>query len=432
MLKMKSEKGEVVLDDLKKDFKEAVDEGLKPINEKLEKSDSRLKEVESKLVLIEKLPAFNRAPAFISSEKYFGRRVGKQGGIIRNAFAKGLFNENGYSLGFDTAGFESEEQIDDFAKGMIEFFEARVKHNPEAQQKLYERNLRTKASYQEGTDSEGGYLVPDEMSWDIIKLARNSTFGLRECTVLPMSSDVLKVPKELTVATVEWDDEEGQAGQKEGTFDQATLTAKRLNALAIMSNELMADSAIDIVSLLTEQFSYAVNLELDNQILAGTGSPVSGLMKGTAGTSVVMASGSAHFSMITFDHLSQALASLEEGYLANAKWVFHRNVKHYLRNIKDSNGNHIMVQPSAIQSGTIWEFPYLLSEKAIGTSAASTVEVLFGNLKKFYIGRRRGIMSLDVDPYGKFDYYQTRFRIVTRWALTLANSSAFVTVVTAA
>ena len=419
--------------DLKNQFKEVVQEGMKPVSEKLDTIEATQKEQAEKIALIEKTPV-NGAPAYASSSKlHCGRSISKQGRVLREALAKGIIGKGtfDYAVGYDTAGFESEEQIDDFAKGMIDFIEAKRNMNPEAMQRLHDRNMATKASMQEDTPSEGGYLVPDEYQWEMVKLARNRTFALQECTVLPMAGSTLKLPTEASMVTVEWDDEEGQIGQKEGTVGQVSLTAKRMNALAVASNELLDDSAIDIVSMLTEQFGYAVALEIDNQVLAGTGSPVSGLMEGTTGTSVVMATGSAHFSMINFDPMNEASCSLEDGYLANAKWVFGRTAKRYLRNVKDTDGNYIMVHPSATQSGTIWEHPYIVSEKAINTSAVSTVEAVFGNLKQFYIGRRRGIMSLDVDPYGKFDYYQTRFRIVTRWGFAVANANAFVSVVTA-
>jgi HK97 family phage major capsid protein len=200
-----------------------------------------------------------------------------------------------------------------------------------------------------------------------------------------------------------------------------------MNSLVTLSNELLADSAMDVVSILTEQLSYGTNYEIDKQSLAGTGAPTSGLMKGIAGTSLVLGTGSANFSMLVGDNFSDAISKLSQGYLNGAKWVVGKTAKHYIRTLKDSNGAYIFQQPSAGRSATLWEYPVLESEHA-PANAVSTVAALFGNLKNYVIGRRLGAMVLEADPYGLFTTYQTRFRMVTRWAFSIGNSAAFVTI----
>jgi HK97 family phage major capsid protein len=378
------------------EFKGVVEAGLKPVIDSVN-------ELKSKVETLEKAPAL-QAPAIISSAKHLGYDLRKQGKVLREKMV-------------GKAGFEalnSEENIDKLSKFFIDV-------------------IRGKASMQVGTDSEGGYTVPIEYQSDLIQLARDQFFALRECDVLNMSHSQLYVPKEATLASVAWTNEETAATQGEPTFGQLALTAKKLDGLAIVSNELLQDSVVDIVSLLAEQFSYAINQELDKQALQGTGVPCSGLMKGVVtSNSVTMATGSAHFSMITADHISNVIALLSTGYLANAKFVFGRNAAHYIRSLKDSQGRPIYAFPSAAVPGTIYGYPYIMSDQAINTSAVSTVEVLFGNLKAFKIGRRVGAMTLEVDPYGKFAENQTRFRVVTRWALGVGNEKAFSVLKTAA
>lgn len=405
--------------EIKEQFKEVVDEGLKPLQAKIEEGNVKVAALEEKVSKLESLPAEKKKNFSVhGSDTFLGRKIGRQSKRIKELT---VGNKQ-----FET--FSDEEQVDNFSKFMVAFIEAKCRNNPEAYKYLSE----LKAANQEGTDSEGGYLVPVEYQWDMVQLARNKTFCLNECDVIQMNSSSLKLPKELTLASVAWTAEEGQITSGEGTFDQVSLTASRLDGLATVSNELLQDSAIDVSSMLAEQFSYAILAELDNQVLAGTGSPVSGLMKGTVGTSVVMGSGSAHFSMLTGTEFSKMITSLEGGYMEGAKFVLHRNVLHYIQMLSDDNGRPIFVFPNQAVGGTIYGYPYIVSEKAIGTSAASTVAAVFGNLKNWAIGRRLGVMSLDVDPYGKFDYYQTRFRMVTRWGLANKNTSAFVSVVTAA
>lgn len=396
--------------ELQDGFKKTVDDGLAPIKEKIG-------EIEQKVDTLEKAPAKMEKVRDVDGSSYHGRNLNKMARMLKE---KCVDNRS-----FDA--FSSEEKVDEYSKFIADFVDARVRNNPEAMQRMF---ARQKASYQEGTPSEGGYLVPDEFQWDIIKLGREKYFALNECRVVNMNTDQLYLPTEATLATTEWDSEEGQIGQKEGTLGQVSLSTKRLNSLAIASNELLQDSAIDVVSLITEQFSYAILGELDNQVVAGTGDPVSGLMKGVAGTSVVLGTGSANFSMLLGDNFSNAISQLDASYLDGAKWIMGKTAKHYVRTMKDDNGAYLFQMPYGGQPATLWEYPIIESSKA-PANAASTVATVFGNLKNFVIGRRLGTMSLDIDPYGKFDYYQTRFRMVTRWAFAMGNSSAFVSIVTA-
>jgi len=292
--------------------------------------------------------------------------------------------------------------------------------------------VQAKAQMQEGTDSEGGYLVPDEYAWEIAKLARAKSFALNQCTVLNMGTDTLKLPAEASLVSVAWTAEEGGITESEPTFGQVQLTAKRLDGYAKVTNELLQDSNIDIVGLLTEQFAYAVGLELDNQVLNGTGDPVSGVLTAKAGYSVVMGSGETNFSSISADDLSNMIAQIDEGYDDNLLFIFNKLIMHYIRTLKDDNNNYIYAKPGNGVPGTVWEIPYFQSAKAPKTTGANTAFVVLGNFKYFYIGRRVGSMSLDIDPYGLFTTYATRFRIVTRWGLAVAMAKAFCRLLTAA
>ena len=84
---------------------------------------------------------------------------------------------------------------------------AAMRGDTAAKATLLENSIKSRASFAEGAAGTGGVLVPVEYQWDLILLARNKTFALNVCRVLPMSSLTLKLPKELTLATTTWEDE---------------------------------------------------------------------------------------------------------------------------------------------------------------------------------------------------------------------------------
>lgn len=415
-----------------KEFKKALSEGLNEAKGAIvsevtgqvsSKLDERLKGVEEKVSKLEAAPASRAfgAPAIIGSKKYRGYDLEKQCQKIR---------QMAYKNPQDFPVFSNEEKVNEFAKFMLALIRV-IKHRDLAAhadlQEIY-----AKANYAEGADANGGYLVPQEFQADLIMLARNSTFALNNCSIVPMSTDNLIIPKEASLVSVAWNTEANDIADSEGTVGQINLTAKRLDGLATVSNELLMDSAVDIAGMLSEQFSYATLLELDNQVLNGTGSPCSGILSAAAGKSVQMATGSTTIASVTATYLSEMISKIEEGYLGGAKFLMNKTAKHYIRSLKDTNGQFIFAQPGQGVPGTVWEYPYIDTEKAPSAPSTATAFLAFANLKQFFIGRRVGVMSIDVDPYGKFSTYQTRFRMATRWAMSIGQSNAFCRLLTAA
>lgn len=386
---------------------------------------TQLKEVSEKLAKLEAAPATKpagqKAPGIMRAQMYKGYKVNKQGEIFRKQASR-----------FQT--LKDDESVDEFSKFMIDFVKAVKFNDPAARadlQKFYEE-YGQKTTMVAGTDANGGYLVPDEFAMDIVDLGRDRTFALNNCRIIPMSSDKILLPRELTLASVNWIAESSQMTQGEPTLANVQLDAKNLTGFAIITNQLLSDSAVDIVSMLSEMFGYGTALELDNQVLAGTGNPCSGVLTAAAGFSVVMSTGLTNFSSVTFDNFVDLIDKIPEGLDRNMKIIFNKSIKAAVRKLKDSNNRYLLNEPGDGTPPNIWEVPYITSSKGTKTTTASTSFAVCGNFDYFFIGRRAGGMTLDVDPYGLFDYNQTRFRMVTRWAPKIAQANAFARLITAA
>jgi HK97 family phage major capsid protein len=137
-------------------------------------------------------------------------------------------------------------------------------------------------------------------------------------------------------------------------------------------------------------------------------------------------------STITVAKLSEAIYKLSEGDLANARFMISRLAQHYIRSLVDSNGNPIMQPLAVAMPPTIFGYPFVMSEKVANTDGSYKPVGLFADFKKFIIGRRVGAMALELDPYGLFDYDQTRFRMINRWAFAIGRQSAICIIYTLA
>lgn len=292
-----------------------------------------------------------------------------------------------------------------------------------------------KAAMGEGTGSAGGYLVPtpQDLVGEVLRIAEEASVVLREANVFPMRSMTLPLTSESTGVSVAWVDEAAAISESEPTLARTTLTAKKLAAYSIVSNELLADADAAVVDYLNTIFGEAIGQALDSAVFAGTGIPVSGLLTLTGVNEVVMSTGDTGFDNIDADYLSDMIDDLKPSVLRNAKFYYHRTIEHYIRTLKDTNGNYIMQSPSDKAPPAIWGYERVLVE-AMPTksdSAVSKAFVIFGDLKRYMVGRRQDI-SMALDPYGLFTTDQVRVRVVSRWALGTVFPSAFSRLVTAA
>ena len=286
--------------------------------------------------------------------------------------------------------------------------------------KMFINLIQGKAAMNETTASQGGNFVPEEYADAVFAFARLTSVALQDADVISTSTDSFNIPYEDAGITVSWKDEAIALAASDPTFGNINLTPAKLGAYSTASNELLMDSKYDIVSRLTQQFGESIGQEIDNQTFNGTEFTA---LIGAAGINTVDSGGSGPGS-ITFAMASAAVAALPSNKILGAKFYMHRTFLHYWRAKTDDNKMPII----NVEDGgfTLYGYPVRLVEAMPTDSTGSSCIAIFGNLNYYAVARRLGIMGLDVDPYGKFLEYQTRFRSVTRWDGAPKAGSAFV------
>jgi HK97 family phage major capsid protein len=244
-----------------------------------------------------------------------------------------------------------------------------------------------------------------------------------------MASDTMKLPSEVSMATSYWVAPKTAPTASDPVFGQVTLTTSKLfNLTNPVGNELLADSSFDIVSLLTEQLAYAQGQEYDNQYLNGTGAPCSGVLTAKAGYSVSLSAGKVNFSSVAASDLRSAIRKISSMDAVNGKFVYSKDIQFYIDTLVDTTGRFIYRAPGdPVAPGRLWGRDVIESAKAPAEADSGTGKAfaIFGDLKQFYIGIRKGQMSIDIDPYSKFTTDETQFRMITRAAMNVARASAF-------
>jgi len=303
-------------------------------------------------------------------------------------------------------------------------------------------DVATLKAMTEGTAADGGYLVPEEFSSEVLRIAEDYGVARSRCRVVPMTRDTQNWPTVSSSVSVTWPGEATAGTAAQPTLGTVQLLAKTAVGLTLLSNELLEDATPDVVTLLEELFAEALAGEEDNQLFNGTGSPFTGILQSGSVTATTMATGDTAFSNIDAGYLSDMIASVKTTTLPNPAFFMHRTVWNYVRKLQDTAGNYIY-SPAAPNDvgvdGRIWNFPIVLNDKLPDStaSAISTNFVVFGDLKHVLFGDRKQITmatsdSATVGTTNTFESNMSAVRFSERISINIALPTALAVLKTAA
>lgn len=243
---------------------------------------------------------------------------------------------------------------------------------------------------QVGTDSEGGYLVPDEFENRLIDGLKDATVIRSHAYVFKTSNGLHKIPIVASHGSAAWIDEEGAYTESDDAFGQVQLDAHKVGTIIKVSEELLNDSAFDLEGYIYSEFIRRIGDKEEEAFLVGNGSSKpTGILNATGGGQVGVTTASA--TTITADELIDLFYSLKAPYRKSAVWVFNDATMKIVRKLKDGSGQYLW-QPGLKdgESDTILGRPYFTSS-AVPTVAAGAKTVIFGDLNYYWIGDREGI-----------------------------------------
>ena len=240
-----------------------------------------------------------------------------------------------------------------------------------------------------GTDSEGGYLVPDEYEKTLVEALEEENIFRKLAHVISTSSGDRKIPVVASKGSASWVDEEGTNPDSDAAFNQLSIVAYNLGTLIKVSNELLNDSVFNLESYISKEFARRIGSKEEDAFFNGngTGKPV-GIFNTTGGAEVGVTAASA--TVITADEIIDLFYSLKAPYRKNAVWILNDATIKAIRKLKDNNGNYLW-QPSltAGTPDTILGRPVYTSSY-VPTIAAGAKTIAFGDFSYYWIADRAG------------------------------------------
>lgn len=123
----------------------------------------------------------------------------------------------------------------------------------------------------ESVNTEGGFLVPSEMTDAIIDLREIYGAFRKNTRIYPMASDHTIIPRRTSGIEAHYLNEIDAIAESEKGWNQVELTAKKLGALTRVSSDLSEDTIINIADDLAAEMAHAFAAKEDNSGFNGDG-----------------------------------------------------------------------------------------------------------------------------------------------------------------
>lgn len=326
--------------------------------------------------------------------------------------------------------FASAQTAHDF--GM---FMAGVIGNEDARQYCREKGFALRKGQVEGTNTAGGFLVPDEFMSDLVVLRERYGVFRRNARVIPMSSDTVSWSRQTSAHTAYFVGEAAAGTESTGAFDQLRLTAKKAMVLNTISSEFSEDSAVAFGDIWANDIAYAFSIKEDQCGFIGDGTSTYGGMIGLTGAfdalgteanSAGVYSATAAWDSITMANI-QTWLSLLPAYAAgpNCKFYCHKAFYHNVleRLAFTAGGTTTIDIKGGVPVQSFMGYPVEFVQVLPNATATTQYDAYFGDLSlSSYFGDRRGITVATSDSaLNAFEQDEVAYRATERFDILNAN-----------
>jgi HK97 family phage major capsid protein len=251
------------------------------------------------------------------------------------------------------------------------------------------------------TTTAGGYLTPDEFATQVYKKIVQKAVAPQVLQQVNMSSDVMYFPTVTTGTTAYWTAENVSITTGDFAFGRLTLTAKKVAARLQLSSELMEDANVDVAALVVDQFARDLALEIDKEILRGTGTNFTGFTENTDVNKVTAAATTG--DAITLGKIADAVAEIEQDNFMATHMFVHPRTLNVIRKLTDTAGRFIFDEASfgspllkEYVVGTVWGLKViptnaLRTNVTKSTTTTCTDIVVVAEKECGLLGMRRGL-----------------------------------------
>jgi len=287
-----------------------------------------------------------------------------------------------------------------------------------------EKWRRIRNDYSSIDPSAGGFLVPEVLRSELLRLALETALVRPRARVIPMDSarvpfpaiDVTSHASSLFGGIIgSWTEQGASIAETEAVFGTVVLDAKKLAAYCEVPNELLQDSIISFAAFVDQIYPEAISWFEDDAFLTGTGvgQPL-GITNSPALISVAAETGQVA-TTIVWENIVNMYSRMLPASLGRAVWVANINTFPELAKMAlavGTGGSAIWLNNGADGPPmTILGRPIIFTEKLPTLGTVS--DIMFVDFGYYLIGDRQQ-MRAESSPHVKFQNDLTAYRVTER------------------
>lgn len=281
---------------------------------------------------------------------------------------------------------DAELRLDQLKNGKIPPKEVPTLANP-MYAKAYDGFMKhgtTCNTLREGSDGEGGYLVPDEFERRIVQAMAEKNV-MRKLGTVMQTERTMTFPIGKGIGFAEWVPEEGEFPIVAAEFDEVKLGAHKVATSIRVSDELLEDSVFDLEEFIIKEFAQRIGEAEEEAFIHGDGlaKPL-GIIHQLEREVITEKAGK-----ISTDDLLELKHAIPSKYRKDAVFLMHDSTLRELFKLRTGEGQYIWYEnpkkniPLAIFSHRVIICP------SMPTIESGKPPILFGDFKHFVIGDRK-------------------------------------------
>lgn len=282
-------------------------------------------------------------------------------------------------------------------------------------------------------NGSGGYVVPEQFAQSIIDLRESYGVARQSCNIMPMSSDVMSIPRVGGNTTAYYVGEAAEITASDMAVEQVQLVARKLAVLTKISSELAEDAVVNVADMVARDAAWNFAKAEDQALFLGDGTStyggvngLKGLFNASALAGRVDVATATHnlLTEIDYDDIMAMVSALPEYARPRAKFYCSSAFKALVfDNLSVTVGGGANKSDlSGPAAGQFMGYPIVVSQTlpaGAATDYNNTVICYFGDMAlAATLGTRRNItVALDNSRY--FEYDLAAIRVTERYALTV-------------
>lgn len=249
--------------------------------------------------------------------------------------------------------------------------------------------------------SEGGALSTPTTDAFIDALRARLVIAKLGATVLGGLTADVKLPRQSAASTASWKAENAELAEQSPTFDQVSLTPRRVGGYTEISKQLLVQTGGEVEKLVRGDLLSAIAIAVDAAAIAGSGSaPVPRGILSTSGIgAVALGTNGAAPSYNSIVDLISEIADADAD-LGTISFLTNSKVRGKLAKTMFDSGSGLTVWDKA-QSLGLWALTSSVPSNLTKAEGSSLSAIIAGDFSQLLVGQFGGALDVVVDPFTK-------------------------------